>query len=125
MFRILFFYRDEKALENYLDKFYLTHDPTIIKRVASNWREYLCDGVLIKCIRGISNHSRGHKADLLIVQNALNLLSNWKMMKDTVLEPMRMSPIPIQVFPDYDNIGEPVVTCGKLIDGNELKIDTT
>lgn len=68
-----------------------------------NERLYLGDGVQVLCVRGLSENSRGRRADFVAVQEELTWGDAWIEIRDDILYPMLCSPIPIQIF---DGISE-------------------
>lgn len=68
-----------------------------------NERLYLGDGVQVLCVRGLSENSRGRRADFVAVQEDLTWGDTWEEIRDSILYPMLCSPIPIQIF---DGISE-------------------
>ena len=68
-----------------------------------NERLYLGDGVQVLCVRGLSENSRGRRADFVAVQEELTWGDTWEEIRDSILYPMLCSPIPIQIF---DGISE-------------------
>lgn len=63
-----------------------------------NERLYLGDGVQALCVRGLSENSRGRRADFVAVQEELTWGDAWIEIRDDILYPMLCSPIPIQIF---------------------------
>lgn len=68
-----------------------------------NERLYLGDGVQVLCVRGLSENSRGRRADFVAVQEELTWGDAWIEIRDDILYPMLCTPIPIQIF---DGISE-------------------
>lgn len=99
MFRILVFYQDEKALNEYLDKFNLIHDPDIKIWISYNLRQYKGEHSIIICQRGLKDDLTGcGKVDFIAVQEDLTWNEGWPKLRDHVLEPVKDSPIPIHIF---------------------------
>lgn len=94
--RIILFYKDEDALDNYLHKFYNVRLGTIIKQ-KNRWT-FRDNGLYIYCIKGLSENMRGYKAHIIGVQKDFTRKENWPKLRDCVLQPMLMSPIGIQTF---------------------------
>lgn len=94
--KIILFYKDEDALLNYLLRFRCI-EPEAINKRHNEWR-YDNDGFSICCIRGLSENARGHKADIVCIQEELTWKENWPDLRDCILRPMLLSPIDIQVF---------------------------
>lgn len=65
---------------------------------SKNERLYLGDGVQVLCVRGLSENSRGRRADFVAVQEELTWGDAWKEIRDSILYPMLCGPIPIQIF---------------------------
>ena len=104
MFHILIFFRDLKSLEDYLNRFIIFHSPSMkCRHKFTNGIEYECDGVYIRCIRGIHENARGHKASFIAVQEELTWTERWELLRDCILSPMLLSPIPIHIFDGADS----------------------
>ena len=98
MFRILIYYKDEVALNNYLDKYGCLTSKQFLKKRSCNERLYESDGVILRCIKGISEGSRGCKAHLVAVQEELTWGVNWDEILGCIIKPQIISPIPVQIF---------------------------
>lgn len=98
MFRILIYYKDEDALLNYLHKYGCLADERFLKKCSRNERLYEADGVMLRCIKGIAESSRGCKAHVVAVQEELTWGVNWDEILDCIIKPQIISPIPVQIF---------------------------
>ena len=101
-FKILVFYSDAEALKEYLQKFYELRSelyPAVVKKMQREVSiETEC--FYIRCIKchNFSDSFRGFKAHLIAIQEELTWYENWHQIKNCIIEPMRMSPIDIQIF---------------------------
>lgn len=100
MFRILIFYKDDAALDNYLNLFRFLNSGSghMEKRIMYNRREYIGSFFHVVCCRGLSENARGYKAHFIAIQEDLTWKENWPGIRDYILRPMIASPIPIHVF---------------------------
>lgn len=97
----MIFYRDEEALDSYLKHFPFLNDRSgcVERRVSiHNGREYRGSFFSVVCHKGLSENARGYKAHFVAVQEDLTWKESWPELRDCVLQPMLMSPIPICVF---------------------------
>ena len=96
------FYSDAEALKEYLQKFYELRSelyPAVVKKTQREVSiETEC--FYIRCIKchNFSDSFRGFKAHLIAIQEELTWDENWHQIKNCIIEPMRMSPIDIQIF---------------------------
>lgn len=97
-FKLVVFYDDDASLERYLAQYrlVLSETPSIQKRY--NGCEIEDTHILIRCVRGLMDSARGHKAHVVAVQEELTWGDKWPEMRDTFLRPILLSPIDIQIF---------------------------
>ena len=101
-FRILIFYKTDEALDEYLRCFHIGAcdlDVYLLKRT-KNDRLYVNTGgkIQILCKRGLHEGHRGYRCHFAAVQEELTWCDNWDILRDAVIQPFLMSPIPIHIF---------------------------
>ena len=95
---ILIFYNNEDALERYLDQLHMTKPQSPVWKRA-NVREYRDYNTLITCYRGLPmDFARAYKAHIVAVEEELTWGDDWEWIRDAILNPIRMTPLPIQIF---------------------------
>ena len=98
-FKILVFFKDEEALDQYIKLYYGVAAEQFLKRQSKNERLYDNGCTELLCVnRGVSDNARGRKAHIIAVQEELTWQENWHDIRKCVLEPCLMSPIPVQIF---------------------------
>lgn len=98
-FKILVFFKDEEALDQYIKMYYGIAVEQFLKVQSKNERLYDNGHTELRCInRSVSENARGYKAHIIAVQEDLTWGENWHDIRKHVLQPCLMSPIPVQVF---------------------------
>lgn len=96
IFDILIFYHSEDALDAYLQQFTRYNKPAITQTL--NRRIYIVPGCRIECIKNPSDYTIRRRVHFIAVQEELTWDENWPVIKNEVLKPLLLTPIPIQVF---------------------------
>lgn len=97
-FKILVFFKDEEALDQYIKLYYGIAEEQFLKMRSQRERIYDNGHTELRCVRGLSENARSNKAHIIAVQEDLTWRDNWHEIRRCILEPCRMSPIPVQVF---------------------------
>lgn len=92
------FYKTEEALKQYLSRFYIPEEYNNPILKTKNGLIFETDHIIFRCMKGLGVNARGHKAHLISVQEDLTWQDKWPEIRDCILNPMRMSPIDIQIF---------------------------
>lgn len=92
------FYKTEEALKRYLSRFYIQEENNNPIRKTKNELIFETDHIIFHCMKGLGVNARGRKAHLISVQEDLTWQDKWPEIRDCILNPVRMSPIDIQVF---------------------------
>lgn len=97
-FKILVFFKDEDALKQYIERFPNLVEEQFLKMRTRNERLYDNGHIELRCIKGLSENFHGCRAHVAAVQEDLTWRDNWHEIRKCILEPMLISPIPVQVF---------------------------
>lgn len=92
------FFKDEEALDQYIKLYYGVAEEQFLKIRSKRERIYDNGHTELRCVKGLSENARGYKVHILAVQEDLTWRDNWHDIRQQVLEPCIMSPIPVQVF---------------------------
>lgn len=93
----MIYYYDETSLQQYLNWFrYIDDEAKVTKR----HNEWLYEGkhIVIRCIHGINESSRGLRAHFVAVQEELTWREDWTEIKNCIITPLLRSPFDIQIF---------------------------
>lgn len=100
MFRILIFYKTDEALDEYLKRFKLgvcDLEAYLMKKTKDD-RLYTTGHMEILCKRGFSDRCRGYRCHFAAIQEDLTWCDNWDELRDTIIQPTLLSPIPVHIF---------------------------
>ena len=95
---ILIFYKNENALEHYIDRLNIVDPRTPAYRYTDR-RGYRDYNTIITCLRGLPReYARVYRAHIIAVEQELTWEQQWERLRDVILDPIRCTPLPIQIF---------------------------
>ena len=97
-FRILVFFKDEEALDQYIKLYRGVAEEQFLKIRSNRERIYDNGYTELRCIKGLFENVRGRKAHIIAIQEDLTWRDDWHEIKRYALDSCCMSPIPVQVF---------------------------